>query len=411
MGLMDKFKNLFTDEEIIEEDEEEKEVEIKEVKKEEEPKLPTFMREKIAKEEKKEEVKIKPQLMQPNFDIDIKREIKLEKDLPEESQTDKQLEEKNTFKFPIDFTENDFTEKRESRQSLYSNRERKIEHQPEHPVYSREGNSKERQFSQNSQDKKELKVSELYKDKRTEKKEQEKKFRATPIISPIYGILDKNYNSEEMEKNKGENFEERRPSKSVDFDSVRKKAYGGTLKSTQNEEKINKYCENCEYLKEAKECRKNTSNERDYHEELLGDLQENNFSNYNEPSEEYEENSYNNITLDEAAENYYDYGVEYEKENDFTYGLNESYYSNKKTIEPEEPENVRIMNHVDEQKTPRKKEIPPVKSSINLLSTLKKSMGDPVDTVQEPVKENKNLELTDDLFNLIDSMYDERNDK
>ena len=38
-------------------------------------------------------------------------------------------------------------------------------------------------------------------------------------------------------------------------------------------------------------------------------------------------------------------------------------------------------------------------------------MGDPVDTVQEPVKENKNLELTDDLFNLIDSMYDERNDK
>ena len=53
MGLMDKFKNLFTDEEIIEEDDVDT-VEIKEVKKEEEVnKLPTFMREKIEKEEKK----------------------------------------------------------------------------------------------------------------------------------------------------------------------------------------------------------------------------------------------------------------------------------------------------------------------------------------------------------------------
>jgi len=53
MGLMDKFKNLFTDEEIIEEDDVDT-VEIKEIKKEEEVnKLPTFMREKIEKEEKK----------------------------------------------------------------------------------------------------------------------------------------------------------------------------------------------------------------------------------------------------------------------------------------------------------------------------------------------------------------------
>ena len=44
MGLMDKFKNLFTDEEIIEDEDEEK-VEIKEIKNEEPPKLPTSMRE------------------------------------------------------------------------------------------------------------------------------------------------------------------------------------------------------------------------------------------------------------------------------------------------------------------------------------------------------------------------------
>ena len=54
MGLMDKFKNLFTDEEIIEEDDADA-IQIREVKKEEEVhKLPTFMREKIEKEEQEQ---------------------------------------------------------------------------------------------------------------------------------------------------------------------------------------------------------------------------------------------------------------------------------------------------------------------------------------------------------------------
>ena len=55
--------------------------------------------------------------------------------------------------------------------------------------------------------------------------------------------------------------------------------------------------------------------------------------------------------------------------------------------------------------------IPPVKSSINLLSTLKKSMGDEENgnNTNETPKQ-KDLELTDDLFNLIDSMYDEGKD-
>lgn len=55
------------------------------------------------------------------------------------------------------------------------------------------------------------------------------KFKPTPIISPIYGILDKNYYKEEVVDKK-----EKTPSassyvsrKNVDLDSVRKKAYGG----------------------------------------------------------------------------------------------------------------------------------------------------------------------------------------
>ena len=100
---------------------------------------------------------------------------------------------------------------------------------------------------------------------------------------------------------------------------------------------------------------------------------------------------YSNITLDEATENYYDHGVEYEKT--LKPRIEESYI--------ELDDDIVINNHEDKtgdgyvRKSP-----PPVKSSINLLSTLKKSAGE----------EEKNLELTDDLFNLIDSMYDERND-
>ena len=349
MGLMDKFKNLFTDEEIIEEDDVDT-VEIKEVKKEEEVnKLPTFMREKIEKEEKKS-------ILIPKNE-EIKKEVKSEKLIETEIDLPK-LEEKNSFKFPINLSDNDFVETR-SRQSI---------HQRKNDV---EKISEVEAVKVEKKVKPEPKVADLYKDKRPEKEVNKQKFKATPIISPIYGILDKNYTSMDIEKTSGNNFEERRHSKSVDFDSVRKKAYG----SLTQEIKENLMCENCEYLKEAKECKK--EKERIKAAEVSYEILE----------EEQQKSSYRDITLDEATENYYDYGVEYEKQPDRY-----------------QEEEVKISNF---EKKKEKKEIPPVKSSINLLSTLKKSMGDDVKTTQ---KKEQNLELTDDLFNLIDSMYDERNE-
>ena len=372
MGLMDKFKNLFTDEEVVEEEEDE--VEIKEVKKEEKHKLPTFMREKIAKEEQEEKI---PQVMKIEQE-EIEKEIKLERKIDEEPQ-----EEEKTFKFPIDIEENDFTETRASRQSLHA-RERNIEKINEQPTFTEEEIRNEKIAPPIKQPKKELKVSELYKDKKEVKKKDDKRFRATPIISPIYGVLDKNYDPQDVENNKGHNLEDARPSKSVDFDSVRKKAYG----NISEELKENLICENCEYLKEAKECKKRHSGQDTP-------------TRYETLEDEYSnELEYENITMDEAAENYYDYGVEYEKK-PVEHEEKKNYYID------EETDDNQLLN-LEEEKTKRKKEIPPVKSSINLLSTLKKSMGD---EPEEEKKEEKNLELTDDLFNLIDSMYDERNDK
>ena len=368
MGLMDKFKNLFTDEEIIEDDDEDT-VEIKEVKKEEPNKLPTFMREKIEKEEKEKKALLK---IDDEDDINeggTSRVLINEVELPK-------IEEKKTFKFPVDLEDNDFIETR-SRQSVHNIKDKEEE-------VSETVSVKMERKTRTVQT--EPKVADLYKDKREEKIDSKPKFKATPIISPIYGILDKNYTTGDIENSSRNNLEERRHSKSVDFDSVRKKAYGNLTQ----EIKENLMCENCEYLKEAKECQKKReqTREKEYSYELLDD--DNNKTDYNyAEAKNYTDNveSYKDITLDEATENYYDYGVEYEKQPDVHY-----------------EEEVKISNFEEERP---KKEIPPVKSSINLLSTLKKSMGEDVSTTE---KKEDNLELTDDLFNLIDSMYDERNE-
>mgnify|MGYP004617129873 FL=1 len=377
MGLMDKFKNLFTDEEFVDEEEENEEIEIKEIKKEEEEhKLPTFMREKIEREKQEQEKK-------EFLEKDVKEEIEVKVPKIEEIQNDSQaFEDKSSFKFPIDLSDNDFIETR-SRQSIHA-KERNVL-----PPKTRLEPSLKRE----SIPKKEAKVSELYKDKKSvPPKKEERKFKATPIISPIYGVLDQNYTAGEVEENKGENFEHHRHSKNVDFDSVRKKAYGNLTE----EIKENLLCENCEYLKEAKECRKDKklqSQDNFNNNEDCVYLSQDDEEDY---SDENVIKDYNNITLDEATENYYDYGVAYDKK-DY---VNSSFKDDS------------TVHYNNEEKEHVKKEIPPVKSSINLLSTLKKSMGDEDDrspSVTSPKKEEKNLELTDDLFNLIDSMYDERN--
>ena len=379
MGLMDKFKNLFTDEEIIEEDSVEP-VEIKEVKKEEINQLPTFMREKLEKE-KQENIKIN------NFNLeeDVK-DIGERTEKINSLQDIEMLDEKKSFKFPIEFSNDDFIETRtRSRQREY-NKELEV------PEIEKKEPEPPKTLKQETK----VKVADIYKDKKEPVQEEKKKFKATPIISPIYGVLDKNYSPVDVECNVGENFEKKRPSKNVDFDSVRKKAYG----NLSQEIKENLMCENCEYLKEAKECKQQKSS---IEENLVYEAMNQSRNEYKEPKKDdynYQEDyNYQDITLDEATENYYDYGVEYEKVNN--YGKKEMPKYEDDYIRLDETEDNVVFNKSEGKEI---KSIPPVKSSINLLSTLKKSMGD------EAQPEKKNLELTDDLFNLIDSMYDERND-
>ena len=61
---------------------------------------------------------------------------------------------------------------------------------------------------------------------RKEEKVEKKNFKPTPIISPIYGILDKNYRKEEIKTRKIVSSYEYSRNEKVDIDDVRKKAYG-----------------------------------------------------------------------------------------------------------------------------------------------------------------------------------------
>jgi len=156
MGLMDKFKNLFTEE--VEE-----EIEVKE--------------EKIKKE---------------TIHVEIPSPAKpVEKEIPKEEP----VKEKEEFKFPF-FDDEDFHE---------------FEERPK---------SKERE-------ERKTRTAQIRKEKEVYKplKEEKKVFKPTPIISPVYGILDKNYQKEDIKTKNAKPRSYYNP-KEATVDEIRNKAYG-----------------------------------------------------------------------------------------------------------------------------------------------------------------------------------------
>ena len=59
-----------------------------------------------------------------------------------------------------------------------------------------------------------------------EEKVEKKVFKPTPIISPVYGVLDKNYKKDEITHRSKNSTLSYRSDEPVDIDDVRKKAYG-----------------------------------------------------------------------------------------------------------------------------------------------------------------------------------------
>lgn len=173
MGVFSKLKNIFYDEEIVEEPDAELTKVDKEVKKE-------------IKEEKPKVEEIKVLKPEP---------IVVEDDEKEEPKLEKTVNERDLFRSERSFN---FTELDEEDITL----------PPRRNVLDME---KDRSLDRPS-----LSTSDV---------EQPKIFKPSPIISPIYGILDKDYKKEEIVSKKTESSKET-DSPARDYDSVRRKAYG-----------------------------------------------------------------------------------------------------------------------------------------------------------------------------------------
>ena len=104
------------------------------------------------------------------------------------------------------------------------NREPKRETKEKRPLYQGEKKKEEKNIYGSNLDK-EIKIHEYggY-----EKQKEKKEFHPSPIISPIYGVLDQNYKKDDIVTKKEIRITSSYKSKNIDVDSVREKAYGNT---------------------------------------------------------------------------------------------------------------------------------------------------------------------------------------
>ena len=189
MGLFDKLKNVFFEEEYVEVEEPVKKEKVTVAKKIENPE--------IVKEVRKNKEEVKP---------------KVEKEPVVEETKEFQKVPDHDFKFPMDFDDKDFEV--EEKKSVPS-KETIVESES---VYVRDKVVYEEPLT----DYRSTSYQGLYEG--SERKDKKVGFSPSPIISPIYGILDKNYKKEQIVTKK-----EIRLSvtpKKVDLDYVREKAYG-----------------------------------------------------------------------------------------------------------------------------------------------------------------------------------------
>ncbi len=177
MGLFGKIKNIFYDEEIVDVPEEPKSVE--------KPKI----------EEVKVEKKVEP----------IKRETPVINTTPTYSEREIFTRETtNTFKFPM-LDEEEVKPVRTRVNALESARMEKKKEETEKARTD--------------------KYKDLFKENTTTTSKPDRVFKPSPVISPVYGVLDKNYTREEIIERQ-ENITRTTNPKDMNYDAVRRKAYG-----------------------------------------------------------------------------------------------------------------------------------------------------------------------------------------
>ncbi len=188
MKIFDKLKNALFEEEYVEVEEKPKK---KEIKKEH----PVAKKIELPRREERPVLETPMPPMQEEPAITDQELLNPEKD----------------FHFPLEFDEDDFVEQPPVLEQP------KVE---EKPRIQKEPEPQEMIYHASEYMPKETKG--LY-----EKKEERRMFRPSPVISPVYGVLDKNYRKEEIvSKREVKRSSSSYSSNYMDLDAVRNKAYG-----------------------------------------------------------------------------------------------------------------------------------------------------------------------------------------
>ena len=202
-----------------------------------------------------------------------------------------------------------------------------------------------------------------------DRKEEKTGFKPSPIISPIYGILDKNYKKEDVVQKKEVRLSSGYSRGSLNVDAVRNKAYGDVDKKEEvpvKDEPITTF-----------------EVEEEEEENLLVDL-----------SDEKDKPEVKEITMGDALEYFQDLGLEYNV--DYVDASKEKITARRF----KEEDNVEVTLKDNVEDTLNKEIIdevivPPVEEKFKTVEIKDESNG----------KTEVTLDDDDNLFDLIDSMY------
>ena len=254
MGVLGKIKNFFVEEveEDEEDEEEEREQEQEQLARKVEVPKKSFrerfkLREKLEEDEEEDEEeetdkKIELEEQEPNVYIPKNTNFTFEeeeiKPVPEKNVTMEEEEEElpsRSSRIPLVFEDEDlFKEEDEYNEDIPVNEEVEMEEEEEEtpPVKEKFKPPLLYQGKKDSNYIDSLK-KETYNAPRKEVDSSDRKFRPSPIISPIYGILDKNYKKEEIRTKTDTSFNSEKKEKAID--NILKKAYVEENKTREKE--------------------------------------------------------------------------------------------------------------------------------------------------------------------------------
>jgi len=249
-------------------------------------------------------------------------------------------------------------------------------------------------------------------------KEEKKEFKPSPIISPVYGILDKNYQKEDIKNKKRKPTDIRREPRVLTVDDVRKRAFA-TLEDDLEEELLN--------VTEVNEF------ENKQHNEVFDEMEKNSFTTVDDDTDfsakddtitdiDIEEEKlsiaerikrldldkkYGHLMNEENKENDIEITIDNDDEdsdeNDIDMDLDINKLIGRSSLkgtknDKEKETKVKLRNKYDEDSDDKEDDLKK-KTSIKEEERTKNNNDDIDDDDEGMLTEN-------DLFNLIDSMYE-----